>query len=296
MVKNNKLFLINGNSENWPEIFQKKLSENGLEFEALYSKNMCIFLKKGNDVAFYEKNRKIDFNNSYVYIKHKKDDSYFIHLISEYLNRKNIDFNDRDSNLGSQFSSNKTSQMVRMFLDGVMIPDSIICTKQSYEVNKDVIISNIKFPCVAKRSGSKGKSVWKIDSIEKLEEIINLDPIEDTTLIQELIPNSFDTRVFIFEDKIIAAIDRINENGFHNNISQGGTGKKAILTKEEEEKCIQALKSSGLTFGGADMVKDPNGNILFFEVNKVPQTKMFEEFAGVSIRELIVEEIIKRYF
>ncbi len=296
MSKNTKLFLINGNSEGWPKIFQEKLTQSNYTFESLDSRDMCIILERDNDVVFYEKGLKKDFLNSYVYIKHKRNDSYFIHLLSEYLNRKNIDFNDKSANLGSHFSANKTSQMIRMFLDGVRIPNSIICTQKSYEQNKDVILSHITFPCVAKRSGSKGKSVWKIESVQELEKIISLDPIEDTTLIQEFIPNSFDTRVFIFEDKIIAAIDRINDNGFHNNISQGGTGRKTTLTQEEQEACIKALKSSGLTFGGADMVKDKNGNVLFFEVNKVPQTEMFEGFAEVPIREKVVEEILKRYF
>lgn len=293
---NNKLIIINGNSENFPAIMQEKTQKRNLSFIALDSKNTCIFLNHQEGVLVYENNNQIDFNNSYVYIKHKKNDSYFIYLLCEYFHKKKINFNDPEVNRSSQFSANKTSQMVRMFLDKVPIPNSIICTKQSYKMNKNTILNKIQFPCVAKRSGSRGKSVWKIENLGELEKIIFMNPVEDVTLIQELIPNSFDTRVFIFEDKVLAAIHRKNTNGFHNNISQGGSGEKAELSKEEIELCVKALKSAGLTFGGADMVKDSEGNVFFFEVNKNPQTKMFELYSETPIREMLVDEILNRYF
>ncbi len=296
MTKNKKLIIINGLSEDFIPVSEKKAKERGIDFHALNSKHTCIILDREKDLAVYENNELIDFNDSYVYIKHKKHDSYFIHLLCEYFDRKNIDFNDPEINKSSQFAGNKTSQMVRMFLDGVPIPSGILCTQESYEKNKETILNNTKFPCVAKRSGSRGKNVWKIESVDELEKIISLEPAEDTTLIQELIPNTFDTRVFVFEDTILAAVHRKNANGFHNNISQGGTGEKAVISEEEKDLCIKALKSAGMTFGGADMVRDNEGNIFFFEVNKNPQIEMFEEYAEVPIREKLIEEILNRYF
>lgn len=296
MSKNTKFIGINDRSEDWQETVDLVCKKNNIESRHVNSRDTCIVMERENGIQIYENNGIIDFQNSYTYIKHKKNDTYFIYLLCEYLDHANIDFNDPKINKSSQHSGNKTSQMVRMFLDGVPIPDSIICTQNSYKKNKETILNKLSFPCVAKRSGSKGKCVWKIKNIQELEDVINMEPAHDTTLIQEFIPNSFDTRVFVFENKVIASIHRKSNDGFYNNISQGGSGEKATLSPREEDLCIQALQSSGLTMGGVDMVKDEKGNIYFFEVNKSPQIKMFEEYAKKPIRKNIIEEIISRYF
>lgn len=294
--KKNKIITINAKGGNFFSVFQKQAQEHNIKHTTLESLHCCIILNKDKGVIISENNTPIDFSHAYVYIKHKKKDSYFIYILCEYFYKNKITFNDPTINRSSQYAGNKTSQLVKMFLDKVPVPNSIICTQKSYHHNKETILKEISFPCVAKRSGSKGRKVWKIENITELENVINMKPAEDVTLIQEFIPNSFDTRVFIFEDSILASVTRTSSDGFYNNLSQGGVGKKATLTRYEKKMCIKAMKSTGLTVGGADMVKDSKGNIYFFEINKNPEIEIFETYAQVPIREKIFEEIIYRYF
>jgi len=227
-------------------------------------------------------NAPLPTNDTAYLIKRTNKDTYRTYLIGRILQEKVPIFID-GANLVSDKTADKITMMVSLPLNGIKVPNTLIVTPHSYEKNKTYIEQRLQFPVVVKKTGSKGKNVWKVEDKASLETHIKQD--SELTLIQEYIPNDHDIRVFVFDGKIIAAIKRSSSDGFYNNVSQGGKPEKIPISAEEESICIGAAEKAELRVAGVDLVRTERGPLVF-EVNKAPQMDIFSPAAGFDVERV----------
>lgn len=293
--KYKKIYLFNfiegEENKNFEILFKNVAKENNIEAKGLNSKD-CIIIAKQNAVSVIHNNEVVDFSDSYAFVKQKALDSYRVYLMTKIFDHLGVP-SLNPANSEHQYVSNKMTMMVKLSLVGIKTPDSVICDENAYYKNKETILKEIKFPCVVKFSGSRGKQVWLIKTIEELE--FKLSELgDDMAIVQEYIENDHDIRVFVLGDKVLAAIKRSSADGFYNNLSQGGKGEAIELTEEEKEICVQATKEAQLTLAGVDLLRLKGGGNLIFEVNKNPQIAMFEEYTDVPLQETIAKRVINK--
>lgn len=247
--------------------------------EPYKSKEIILHIKNDLSLSFITSNTSIDFENAYVFTRLRATDTHFCGILYEHLNALKIPASDPIT-LSYKMSEEKIAQMGRLARAGVQIPETIIAREESYEANKAYIVEKIQFPLVYKTDGSRGKNVFKIDSQEELDKKIASKKPRELFLLQQLIPNTFDTRTLVAYGKILGSIKRTAAKGvFHNNVAMGATVEKYELSNEEKEVVLRATRACLLDFGGVDIIHTKQGPIVL-EVNKSPQVKGFESIHG----------------
>ena len=146
-------------------------------------------------------------------------------------------------------------------------------------------------PVVIKQlSGSQGVGVSILDSMRAVRS--TLDSFRKAgvnVLIQEYIDTGGkDYRVFVVGGKVVATYMRVAPKGdFRANISGGGTGIKATITKQEEFMCLLAAQAVGLPVSGVDFVRAKTGEPYLVELNGNPGF-FIEKVTGISVSRPIV--------
>lgn len=287
-----QVIILNGQEpEHFPSLFDKEAAARGLATRHLRSRDCIISVgfETGAPVAVIAGNEALPTDETGYLFKRTGQDTYRLYLIGLALQGKAAIFSD-EANLLSDKSADKITMMVSLPLIGVNVPRSIITTPESYQANREYIRRHISFPAVIKKTGSKGKKVWKVADETELEKYLNQD--EEAALIQEYVPNDHDFRVFVLDGEVIAAIKRSSADGFYNNVSQGGAAEKAEMTAEEKEICLRAASAAKLRLAGVDLVRTPAGPLIF-EVNKAPQLDIFSPAAGFDIEKLYSERVLE---
>lgn len=155
--------------------------------------------------------------------------------------------------------------------------------------------------------GYKGKNIARIKNGEVLfsdrkSTSVSLEEALESLLtergmlyIQEFIENpGRDIRAFVVGGVAIGAIYRKAASGsWVNNLSQGGSADRCVLTDEQKELAEKASLAIGTTFAGVDIiegyVKESSPQIL--EVNGTPSGKGIYDAWGINPAEHIVEYI-----
>ena len=136
--------------------------------------------------------------------------------------------------------------------------------------------------------GSFGEQVFLCRSQDEVLSHIGTQPF----ILQEFIAESAgrDVRIEVVGGEIVAATERINENDFRANVTNGGTMRQYSPNAAERKIALDACKALGLTFGGVDILQ---GGILC-EVNSNAHIINIMNCTGVDIAPLIFEEIKSR--
>lgn len=143
--------------------------------------------------------------------------------------------------------------------------------------------------------GSWGMQVYKengIDNINKRLESLGSIPFIAQRFVKESLGR--DIRVNIVGDKIIGAMERVNQDDFRANITLGASSKPIKLSIEQEKLALKAHKLLGLTFSGVDLLYGANGPLLC-EVNSNVNFQSFEQTTGINFGKLILEHVISDY-
>lgn len=158
----------------------------------------------------------------------------------------------------------------------------------------DKVETQLEYPFIIKEAyGSFGKQVYLVKNREEAISIINKvwsKPI----LFQDFIKESCgrDIRVNVVGGKVVASILRENDRDFRSNLTLGGVGKKAVLSKEEEEIAIKASRAVKGDFCGVDVLFGKDGPIIC-EVNSNPHFKTTLDCTGVDISKDIIGHILE---
>jgi len=117
----------------------------------------------------------------------------------------------------------------------------------------------------------------------------------NSLLIQEYVAESEgkDVRVFIVDGKVVASMERDAQgNDFRSNISLGGIGKIAKLSKRETAIALAAAEALKLKVAGVDLLRSKNGPVVM-EVNCNPGLEGITEATNIDVAKLIVEYAVK---
>ena len=154
---------------------------------------------------------------------------------------------------------------------------------------------SLGYPFVIKENkGSFGEQVYLVknyyDAVEKIKSIGHCDFI-----MQEYIESSKgrDIRIHVVGDKIVTAMERINENDFRANITNGGKMKKYTPTEEQSNMALQVCRELKLDFAGVDIMFGKEGEPIFCEVNSNAHFKNIYDCTGVNVAEYILEYILE---
>ncbi len=178
--------------------------------------------------------------------------------------------------------------------------------------DKEVLFKNLDYletslggyPIIAKKRGSgKGMGIWMLKSRQEL-----IDLIENTIathrfgrevvklfLFQKFIRVKEEYRVFVVNNKVIAAMQRIPKQGdFRANYSQGGTVRPAKVTKAMESLSLKAAKATQAIIAGVDYAITHDGKEYIFEVNRTPGFKGLEEATGINVARILAEYVLSQ--
>ena len=153
--------------------------------------------------------------------------------------------------------------------------------------NIEYVINKIGFPMVIKHQFvHRGEFVHKIDNekelyafLEKylLDKRINIKHL----IFQKYIPYEKDIRV-IFVGKPIGAMERINENSFKANISQGGYGKQYNLDEEIINIGYKIMEKCDLQIFAFDLLLK-NDQYYLIDLHHIFQYEGFDKYLNKNI-------------
>lgn len=289
----NKVFLVNGGSKSFGQKFRERCINIGLDCVSVRGVHVSFFVKDGK-VEVWNKGEKLFFDDvGYVFVRVRGRVSHTISLFLQTLSYFGVKHNDK-SIIEHTESVEKITQMIKLSLGGVSVPETFLFNRYSFKYNKEIIKSWINYPCVLKTGGSKGEMVWKIESFEELMEK-KKGLKKETMMVQKFIPNEFDIRVLYMYGEVLGAIKRSSADDFYNNIAKGGESEKIDITEEEERLAKKSCKVLRVDFGGVDIVRTSEGPLVF-EVNTGPQIYGFEKTTDINVSRELVDRIKKHFF
>lgn len=167
---------------------------------------------------------------------------------------------------------------------GIAVPNSQL---SGIEVEAKTAVQQMNPPLIIKTlNGSQGIGVMLVEKAQSAVSILEtLTQAEVPVLLQDFIEeaNGADIRCFVIGNKVVAAMQRIGQNGeFRANFHRGGTAQKITLTDEEKQIAVNATKALGLVVSGVDFIRSKSG-LLVLEVNASPGLEMIEKTSGVDI-------------
>lgn len=129
-------------------------------------------------------------------------------------------------------------------------PYTIISANTPYEADR--IWDNMPSPFVAKiPRSSMGNGVFLIDNLYDWQAYVAKT---DVLYVQEYLPIDRDIRIIWVGNNIVNGYWRLqSENGFHNNISQGGQVEVALIPKEAQELVAYVAQNLDINHAGFDI-------------------------------------------
>lgn len=195
--------------------------------------------------------------------------------IAEFLRKKRVRY--IGAELDKYIPAYKLSQMVRLAISGVRVPDTIYLSTRHYSDHYDMIVSKIGTPFILKdANGSTGDNNHLIRSKGQLDEVV----VNDAGLhflAQKFIRNSGDLRVIVLSGQIDLVIERkrLDDSTHLNNTSQGASAKLIrieSLSSSVSDIALKAAEVTGRDVAGVDvMIEDETGIPYILEVNASPQ-------------------------
>ncbi len=287
-----KILFINGGSRSFGLRFRERCKELGIECVSIRGVHTSFFIKD-NKVEIWHKGERLNLNDvDYAFVRVRGKVPHTVSLLLHFLTYLGVKHNDI-ANIQHTDALEKVTQMIRLSLAEVPVPDSFIFNKFSFDHNKEVMNSWIDYPCVLKADGSKGDMVWKVGSFEDLEKK-KKDLKKEMMMVQKFIPNDFDIRVLYVYGEVLGSIKRSSSDDFYNNLAKGGRSEKTEITNEEETLARRSCEVLDVDFGGVDIVRTEKGPMIF-EVNTGPQIYGFEEATGFNVSKELVDRIKNNY-
>ena len=169
-------------------------------------------------------------------------------------------------------------------------PETIIAPKTYFKADfsefVERAVQKLGLPVVFKECfGSFGEQVFLCNSVEDVLSHITEKPF----VLQKFIKSSYghDKRLEVVGGKVVAAMERTNENDFRSNITNGGSMKPCTPSEEETRLAVTACEALGINFGGVDIL---DGGLVC-EVNSNAHIINIMKCTDIDIAALIFKEI-----
>lgn len=139
---------------------------------------------------------------------------------------------------------------------------------------------------------TQGKGVILAETKKSASALVNaFRGLDAHFLVQEFVKeaNGSDLRCLVVNGKVVGAMIRTARAGeFRSNLHQGGSAKKAKLSKEERRAAVKAAKAMKLNVAGVDILRSDAGPKIL-EVNSSPGLKGIEAATGKDIAAKIIQ-------
>jgi ribosomal protein S6--L-glutamate ligase len=180
------------------------------------------------------------------------------------------------------------------------LADKNLPTPQSVLVKSTSAIEEIVeqlngYPIIAKLTrGSQGKGIMLAESAHALKGIIDtVNLLEEDLMLQEYFettPKYSDIRIYILNNKVIAASQRINLCDFRSNTHCGGHMTRIQVNNELKSLALRAANCFNLTFCSIDFLMTQKGPQIL-EINATPGFEKAEKEAQIPLSRLLVDYI-----
>ena len=153
----------------------------------------------------------------------------------------------------------------------------------------DKAIEILGLPLVFKECfGSFGEQVFLCKTKDEIMSRITEKPF----ILQEFVASSAgrDKRLEVVGGRVVAAMERYNENDFRSNVTNGGKMKPCKPSQTECDIAVAACEELGLTFGGVDLLE---GGIVC-EINSNAHIINIMNCTGIDIAAEIFKEIRRK--
>jgi RimK family alpha-L-glutamate ligase len=235
------------------------------------------------------KNQKIE-NFDYILVGLTEKHKHISPILKQYIVNKNMPFifyGHKPDHIDS-----KSFEIYSLSSNNIPIIPSLISKDQNTIAD---FVNQYNMPFIAKPvNGRKGKGVIQHSSLESILDAVNKS--ETPLIIQPMIPNDGDYRVWILKDKVIGVIKRSPsaEGEFRSNISLGGNAQVARLPDDVLDMAVKSAQILDLDMTGVDIIQDSiTKKYYVMEVNASPQFKGFMTTTGINLFEIITKYIIK---
>ncbi len=168
----------------------------------------------------------------------------------------------------------------------------------NYSKNIDDIIQHVGgAPLIIKLlEGTQGLGVVLAETKNAAKSVIEaFNGLQARIIVQEFIEEAkgVDIRVFVVGGRVVGAMKRKGEEGeFRSNLHRGGTAEVVLLSEEEKEAAIEAVKVLNLAVAGVDMLQSNRGPLIL-EVNSSPGLEGIEKATGRDVARDIIRYIEK---
>lgn len=175
--------------------------------------------------------------------------------------------------------------------NGILIPRTIM---MSSSYTADTMLTLLGEPpyIIKLLSSTHGAGVLKADTFQMAMAMIEaFSRAKQRLVVQEFIEEAAgeDIRVFIVDNKIVAAMRRKAQTGdFRSNLHRGGSSDLIQLTHDERQTALKAAKLLNLHVAGVDLLRSNRGPMVL-EVNASPGLEGIEGTTRVDIAGKIIE-------
>lgn len=195
-------------------------------------------------------------------------------------------------------AENKLLQLKTAIKIGFNIPQTLITNskqelKQFYsDCNRDIILKPISQTRIQYNEGSA--FIFTNPVTENY--ITNIESYDLTPCIyQKNISKEYELRVTVVGDLVFsAAVYSQSDEETKNDWRKKKLKFEPIeIPNEIQQKCIKLLQELNLKFGAIDLIKTPNEEYVFLEINPNGQWAWIETQTGQKISDAIINQLIK---
>jgi len=179
---------------------------------------------------------------------------------------------------------------------GEYMPVSIQVSPDNFQ-DVDYLMEEVglKFPVVVKPVyGGYGDGVLKLEGMEDLKGFLNryYERNSSNLILQEYIPYRHDVRVFVIDNRVVCAMERIPKNDWRANCSLGAETRRFSIGEDVEDLLLKGVKKVGAHIVGVDVLIDEEGNHYILELNITPQFRNIMRYVDIPLE--IVKYIEER--
>lgn len=209
--------------------------------------------------------------------------------VLEHLNN-NLKIFSTQVSLGIKTAADKLISQQKISQAKIKVPQTVLGDKAHHPSWMIEQVGGL--PAIAKGfTGSQGKTVYPLnDEYQTNVFLKNFSSRNENLLLQSFIDaGAKDIRAIVIDGRVVVAMERTAAKGeLRANISQGGSGRKVDLSKEDQEMCINAARACGLEVAGVDIIKNKKGESYILEINGNYGYKV-EQITGVDISTPLIE-------
>ncbi len=281
MINKQRVLILSMAEEDYPctvnDEFVKRLNAQGDEviFDWANYRDLAFEIIEGKPKVWRLSNNK-DLRH-YDLIYFKSFDRYQEQAIAVALYLDYFGVKYSGTELRSIIPKYKLSQMMKLAIEQISIPDTVFVAPIYSQTNYPYLIDKLGLPFIYKDMGGRtGNNNYLVKNKEHFQEIIAEYP-EINFIAQRYVKNDGDLRVLVMADEIKLVINRRrNDDSTHlNNTSRGANAenvKLESLSAGISEISLQAARAIGRDVAGVDVMINQSTNMpLVLEVNASPQ-------------------------